>query len=122
MGIFNRSEGGQSLELIIKDTRGETSEAVSGVEELTQKEKVLAIIGPLASKPAMAAAIRAQELRVPIITLTQKAGITAEGDMVFRNFLTPAKEIHRLLDKAVNEMELRRFAILYPDNPYGRFL
>jgi ABC-type branched-subunit amino acid transport system substrate-binding protein/outer membrane protein assembly factor BamD (BamD/ComL family) len=121
MGIFNRSEGGQSLELIIKDTRGETSEAVSGVEELTQKEKVLAIIGPLASKPAMAAAIRAQELRVPIITLTQKAGITAEGDMVFRNFLTPAKEIHRLLDKAVNEMELRRFAILYPDNPYGRF-
>ncbi len=121
MGIFNRSEGGQGLELIIKDTRGELEEAVSGVEELANKEKVLAIVGPLASKSALAAAKKAQEIRIPIITLTQKQGITTEGDMVFRNFLTPAKEIQRLLDKAINEMDLRRFAIIYPDNPYGRF-
>jgi len=121
MGIFNRSEGGQGLELIIKDTRGELEEAVSGVEELANKEKVLAIVGPLASKPALAAAKKAQEIGIPIITLTQKQGITTEGDMVFRNFLTPAKEIERLLDKAIDEMDLRKFAIIYPDNPYGRF-
>jgi ABC-type branched-subunit amino acid transport system substrate-binding protein len=121
MGIFDRSEGEQSLELIIKDTKGKTEETVLAVEELVRKEKVMALIGPLASKPALAAARKAQELGIPIITLTQKEGITAEGKMVFRNFLTPSKEIRRLLGKAMNEMGLKRFAILYPDNPYGQF-
>jgi ABC-type branched-subunit amino acid transport system substrate-binding protein len=121
MGIFDKPEGEQSLELIIKDTKGKTEETVLAVEELVRKEKVMALIGPLASKPALAAAIKAQELGIPIITLTQKEGITAEGKMVFRNFLTPSKEIQRLLDKAMNEMGLKKFAILYPDNPYGQF-
>ena len=121
VGLFNRSEGDHNLELIIKDTKGKTEDAVLGVEELANREKVMAIIGPLASKTALAAAGKAQELGIPIITLTQKAGITAEGDMIFRNFLTPSKEIKKLLDQAMNEWELKRFGILYPDNSYGQF-
>ena len=121
MGIFNRSEGDSELELIIKDTKGKVEETVLGVEELVHKDKVTAIIGPLASKPALAAAKKAQQLGIPIITLTQREGITDQGEMVFRNFLTPSKEIQRLLDKAVNEMGLKRFAVFYPDNLYGRF-
>jgi ABC-type branched-subunit amino acid transport system substrate-binding protein len=69
----------------------------------------------------MAAAKRAQEMGIPIITLTQKEGITFEGDMVFRNFMTPSKQIRRILDKAITDMSLKRFGILYPDNSYGRF-
>jgi ABC-type branched-subunit amino acid transport system substrate-binding protein len=88
---------------------------------MAEKGKVMAIIGPLASKPSMAAAKRAQELGIPIITLTQKEGITFEGDMVFRNFMTPSKEIRRVLNKAIKDMSLKRFGILYPDNSYGRF-
>jgi ABC-type branched-subunit amino acid transport system substrate-binding protein len=91
------------------------------VEELALKEKVMAIIGPLASKPALAAAKKAQELGIPIITLTQRDGITAEGEMVFRNFLTPSKEVKTVLDKMMAQGGLNRFAILYPDNSYGRF-
>jgi len=60
-------------------------------------------------------------LGVPIVTLTQKEGITAEGEMVFRNFLTPSKEIQKILEKAVHDLGLQRFAILYPDNPYGHY-
>jgi ABC-type branched-subunit amino acid transport system substrate-binding protein len=41
--------------------------------------------------------------------------------MVFRNFLTPSKEIKRLLNPEIFEMGIKRFAILYPDNSYGRF-
>jgi len=121
IGLFNSSGEGEGLELIIRDTGGKTEDAVSRVEELVAEEKVMAIIGPLASKPALAAARKAQELGVPIITLTQKDGITAEGDMVFRNFLTPLKEIQRILDKVMNRMALKRFGILYPNNSYGRF-
>jgi branched-chain amino acid transport system substrate-binding protein len=119
MGLWNPSGDKLGIELVIKDTRGEAEEALLAVEELVREEKVIAIIGLLASKATLRVAIRAQELGVPILTLTQKEGITAEGDMVFRNYLTPSKEIESLVEKAVNGLGLKRFAIFYPDNPYG---
>ena len=121
MGVFQQLPGGQGLELIIRDTKGRVEDTVEQVEELAHKEKVMAIIGPLASGPATAAVRKAQELGVPIITFAQKDGITREGDMVFRNFLTPSKEVETILSRAMNELGMRRFAIFYPDNPYGKF-
>jgi branched-chain amino acid transport system substrate-binding protein len=122
-GFFAGSEGqDQNLELFVRDTQGDPDLAASEVEEMASKERILAIIGPLSSKSATVAAKKAQELGVPIITLTQKEGITAEGTMVFRNFLTPAREISVLVDKVAGEMGLKRFAILYPENAYGRYL
>jgi len=122
MDIFKESEGGQGLELIIRDTKGSTTDTVAGIEELVQKEKVMAIMGPLASATATAAVKKAQELGVPIITFTQKEGITREGDMVFRNYLTPSKEVEAVVNKSIKEMGMKRFGIFYPDNTYGRFM
>jgi branched-chain amino acid transport system substrate-binding protein len=122
MGIFGTSEESQSIELLIEDTQGSPDVAANKVEELSHEGRVMGIIGPLASKTATAAARKAQELGVPIITFTQKAGITEEGDMVFRNFLTPAREMDRLVSKGIDEMGLVRFGILYPDSAYGRYM
>lgn len=121
MGLFGEFDD-QEIELIIKDTAGHEEKAVSQVDDLVERGKVLAIIGPLTSKTSRAAAQRAQELGIPIITLTQMDGITSMGEMVFRNFLTPSKEVKRLTEKAVREMGMTRFGILYPDNTYGRFM
>ena len=120
MGVFGASEENRPIELLIEDTRGDPDVALKKVEELVHKGRVMGIIGPLASRTATAAARRAQELGVPIITLAQREGITQEGDMVFRNFLTPAREMDRLVSKAVHELGLLRFGILYPDSAYGR--
>jgi len=109
------------LELVIKDTKGTPEDTLAGLENLVINEKVMAIIGPLLSITAIAAAKKAQRLGVPIITLTQKEGIMEEGDMVFRNFLTPSQEVKRLLNTAIYEMGIKRFGVLYPDNSYGRF-
>jgi ABC-type branched-subunit amino acid transport system substrate-binding protein len=122
LGLFNDSQEAPDIELIIEDTRGKEEDAIKGVQELAEQGKVIAILGPLTSKTATVAAKKAQELDVPIITLTQKEGITSEGEMVFRNFLTPGREVHRILDKAMNDMGWTRFGIIYPDNSYGRVL
>lgn len=121
MGLFQGTPGEQTVELIIKDTGGKAEETVAAMEELIRREKVMAIIGPLTSKSSQAAAKKAQESGIPLITLTQREDITLEGDMVFRNFLTPKKEIQKLVHKSIDDLGIRRFAILYPDNPYGRF-
>ncbi len=122
LALARIAEQGSSIQLIVKDTRGSAEEAASLVKELATANKVISVIGPLASRSALSAAKKAQEIGVPIITLTQREGITAEGDMVFQNFLTPAVEVDRLVHKATQQMGLSRFAILYPDTAYGRTL
>ncbi len=114
-------EEGVDLDLVVKDTGGREDRALAGLEELAGKGEMMAIIGPLSSRTALAVAKRAQALGVPIIALTQKEGIPLEGDMVFRNFLTPSREVSRLLKEAIGGKGVKRFAILYPDSPYGRF-
>ena len=121
MGLFGDPAQSGPVELAVRDTKGSPQVALEGLEELVQKEKVTALIGPLSSRTAVSVAEKAQEIGVPIITLTQKEGITEIGDMVFRNFLTPSREVDRILDATLTEMGLRRYALLYPDNTYGRF-
>ena len=121
MAFSGNREHSSELELVIKDTKGTPEGTLDGLEDLVINEKVMAIIGPLLSSTAIAASKKAQELNVPIITLTQKERIVEEGDMVFRNFLTPSQEVKILLNTAIYEMGIKRFAILYPDNSYGHF-
>ena len=109
------------LELLIRDTKGKPEEALAALENLVIDEKIMAIIGPVSSKAAMAVAKKAQEMGVPIIALTQREGIVEEGKMIFRNFLTPSQEVEGLLDVAIGQMGLKRFGILYPNNAYGRY-
>jgi ABC-type branched-subunit amino acid transport system substrate-binding protein len=123
LGLFRKTgEEGPGIDLVIKDTQGKSEVASAQVAELAQKEHAMGIIGPLSSKASLASARKAEELGIPIITMTQKEDITREGDMVFRNFLVPCREIKTLLNVAVKQLGLKRFAILYPENPYGRFL
>ncbi|MCP4665954.1 MAG: ABC transporter substrate-binding protein [Deltaproteobacteria bacterium] len=121
MARLGKWDEGADLDLVVKDTGGREDRALAGLEALAAKGDVMAVIGPLASRTASAVARRAQALGVPMIALTQKEGIALEGDMVFRNFLTPSREVSRLLKEAIKEKGVKRFAILYPDNPYGRF-
>lgn len=109
------------LEVVIRDTVNLSERDAAEIKGLVRDEKVLALIGPLSSSKAEVVAGKAQELGVPIITLTQKQGITEKGDMVFRNFLTPLREVERVLGRDLMDRGIRRFAILYPDNSYGRF-
>jgi len=112
--------GRVGMALVIRNTQGDPEAALAAFEDLN-RHRVMAVIGPLSSTAAGVVARKAQETGVPLIALSQREGIVEEGDMIFRNLLTPAQEIEGLLDAAVNRMGLRRFGILYPDNPYGLY-
>ena len=108
--------GSPPFRMLVKDTAGEPGRAAKAVEDLVA-EKVGLIIGPAFT--ADAAASVAQQLQVPIITLTQKAGVTDIGGYVFRNFMTPAMQVKALVSYALDNLNLQHFAILYPDDNYG---
>lgn len=112
----SRDKDASELKILVRDSASDAAGAVSAVREL-HDQRVAAIIGPMAE--AEAAAAEAQELRLPIVTLTQKADIADMGEYVFRNFLTPGMQVKALVGHAVNDLKLSRFAILYPEENYG---
>lgn len=121
LGMLSAPEKGERMEVIIRDTAGQPETALNELQALVDTERVLGIIGPLSSKTAVFISEKAQEMGVPMITLTQRQDIVKTGDMIFRNFLTPAQEIDALLQVAMGQLGMKRFGILYPDNAYGRF-
>ena len=111
----------KKMALIIKDSQGNSLLAERQMRELVQKERVIAVIGPVLSKAALAAARVANELQTPMLTPTAGAeGIPETGPYVFRNSLTAQQQVESLVRFAVEKMGLRRFAILAPENAYGQ--
>jgi branched-chain amino acid transport system substrate-binding protein len=117
-GVFNAAKE-TPIRVLIEDSQSDAALAGAAVEKLA-RAGVTCILGPLGSQEAFEAAREAQRLMIPILTLTQREGITDVGDHVFRNFLTAAMQVRTVVQYAQAELGLRRFAILYPNDPYGQ--
>ena len=114
---FNARNPQPSIKIIVKDTASDSVKAAAAVKELFE-ENVAAIIGPVVTSGS--AAKEAQNYGIPIITLTQKENIPEIGEYVFRNFITPGMQVKALVSYAVKELGLKNYAILYPDEKYGK--
>lgn len=108
------------VELLFRDTRNDPGLAAPLIRELAQEPRLLAILGPLSSGVAQAAAEAAQASQVPLIALSQKAGLTQTGDHIFQAFLTPRQQVKTLLRGAWEKLGIKRYAAFYPDSSYGR--
>lgn len=111
--------GSSNFQLAIIDTQGNLDKARRGVERLVREDNVVAIIGALSSREAESAASKADELATPLITLSQRSGITDLSPYIYRNALTPEMQIHQLVRTAMSQYGMRRFAIMYPNDAYG---
>ena len=114
---FNAQPHVNPIQLLIKNSKGVPNEAASVVESLVLKDGVIGVIGPMVTSES--AAIRAQDLKCPIMTLTQKPDITKLGDYVFRNFLTFSLQVKAIVAYAAQELGIKKFAVLYPEERYG---
>ncbi len=110
---------GSDIEFIVKDTQGEVMLTGQAVEQLAFDEGAIALLGPMLAEDAQRAALIAEELQVPLLTMTRQEDITQIGPHVFRNMLTNSAQAEAIADYAVNERGFKSFAILYPNIPYG---
>jgi branched-chain amino acid transport system substrate-binding protein len=114
---FNEQPDVNPMQLLIQDSKGDPNETAMALETLALTHGVVGIIGPMITSES--AAIKAQALRVPIMTLTQKPNITLTGDYVFRDFLTLSLQVKAIVNYAVEDLNLQKFAVLYPEERYG---
>ncbi len=116
LGLNNLGSG---FRLAVMDSEGNPDNARRGVERLVKEDNAIAIVGSLLSKTAPAVASKADELGVPTIGLSQKSGLTELGPTVFRNALTSEMQVRYLVRTAMEDYGMKRFAIVYPNDPYG---
>ncbi len=121
-GLELAAGGDDPLRLVVRDTAGGPDSVVLAIDELVESERVAAIVGPVDSSNAEIAARRAQELGVPLLSLTIRPGVTGAGRWILRAFQTNEADVRALVTQGRNGLGHRRFAVLHPDNGYGRVL
>ena len=109
------------ISLAVRDSKGSPWEAEKAVEELVNKEKVIAIIGPLLGIDVDQASKKAQQMKVSLLTFSSKEPSSNREDFVFQNSVIPLEQIRTLTEFIIRELELRTFAVFYPNSPYGLY-
>jgi ABC-type branched-subunit amino acid transport system substrate-binding protein len=117
---IHQAGGKKPDRFLYRDTGADPVMSEKAVIELVEGEQVLAIAGPLTGAAAQAAASQAQQLSVPLLTLSQKDGLPEAGDYVFRDSLTSRQQVVTLVRYAMDEQKLTAFAVLSPANRLGR--
>jgi len=108
------------VRIVVRDSAGDPARAAAAVRSLAEDPDLVAIVGPLLSDPADAAAKVADEVHVPLLTLATRDEVAAGRSWVFRLRTTPRDEVRSVLEYAFETLGIRRFAILYPATRYGR--
>jgi ABC-type branched-subunit amino acid transport system substrate-binding protein/predicted negative regulator of RcsB-dependent stress response len=111
-------QGRGSFQVEVVDSKGEPDAAADAVEQLAQKGAI-AILGPLGISEGLAAATRAQQLNIPILSLSRAEGLTALGEYVFRDMPTSSAQAKAVADYAQRKLNAKSFGILQPDSAYG---
>ncbi|HTF34803.1 MAG TPA: penicillin-binding protein activator [Myxococcota bacterium] len=118
-GVFRGgSEGG--VRILVRDSESRGPAAALAVQELAADPSVLAVLGPLSAAEAEAAAVQAEAAGLPLLTLSGRDSVTARRTHIFRLGVAPRDEATVLAEYAVHELGLMRFAVLHPDDTYGR--
>ncbi len=118
----SRKSGVDSVRVIVKDTEGKPETAVKALNELATSEKVVAVIGPIGTSEVKAAAARASEIGLPMLSLSPAEGLPGQGNFVFRMLPTASEQVSALVNYARVRMGLKNFAIIYPETPLGQQL
>lgn len=104
---------GKKLKLITLDNQGKPEEARAAVQRLITQDRVVAVIGEVASSRSLAAAPVAQQYKVPMISPSStNPKVTEVGDYIFRVcFIDPFQGLV-MAKFARNEIKKEKVAIL----------
>lgn len=107
------------VRFIFRDTGGEEAIAAQQVAELAISDRVMGIAGPLVGNAALGASRRADQERLPLLTMSQREGLAASSHYVFCNALTPRLQVQALVNYAIEQRGFSRFGIMHPQTRQG---
>jgi branched-chain amino acid transport system substrate-binding protein len=123
---INKAGGisGRQVELVVEDDQGRPEQAATVVTKLISQNQVHAVLGEVASSNSLAAAPKAQQAKVPMITPSStNPKVTQVGDYIFRVCFIDPFQGEVMAKFAANTLKAKRAAILLDVNSdYSRGL
>jgi branched-chain amino acid transport system substrate-binding protein len=112
---MNNSGGllGKKIKLITYDDQGKPSEAQTVVQKLINKDRVVAVIGEVASSRSKSGAQICQQSKIPMVTpASTNPEVTAIGDYIFRVCFIDPFQATVMSKFALNSLKVKRVAVL----------
>ena len=104
---------GRQVELITEDNQSKQGESATIVKKLISREKVVAILGEVASMRSLEAAPICQAYKVPMVSPSSTyPKVTEIGNYIFRVCFTDRFQGHVLAKVAKDTLKIRRVALL----------
>jgi branched-chain amino acid transport system substrate-binding protein len=105
--------GGRKIRLLVEDDQSKPEEASNAVTKLITQDRVVAVLGEVASRRSLAAAPVAQKFQVPMISPSStNERVTQVGDYIFRVCFIDPFQGEVLAKFAYNDLKARKVAIL----------
>ncbi|HKY22687.1 MAG TPA: ABC transporter substrate-binding protein [Vicinamibacterales bacterium] len=105
--------GGRKIRLLVEDDQSRPEEASNAVTKMITQDKVVAVLGEVASRRTLAAAPVSQKYRIPMITpASTNERVTQVGDYVFRVCFIDPFQGEVLAKFAYNDLKARKIAVL----------
>ncbi len=111
----NNSGGllGKQIKLITYDDQGKPSEAATVVQKLINKDRVVAVIGEVASSRSKAGAQICESSKIPMVTpASTNPEVTAIGDYIFRVCFIDPFQATVMSKFALNTLKVKKVAVL----------
>ncbi|MDH5751302.1 MAG: penicillin-binding protein activator [Deltaproteobacteria bacterium] len=116
------SQPKRGFELVVRDTANSPRLTERMLDELVKEEQVVAIIGPIARDESEMAVSLAEDLEVPLISLSVSLELPENPRYAFRHSMSQEDEVDDLVRYAMDYLHVSRFAVLYPQDSYGSFM
>lgn len=104
---------GKKVVVIVEDDQGKPEEAATAVKKLINQDKVIAVLGEVASSRSLAGAPICQEAKVPMITPSStNPAVTKVGDYIFRVCFIDPFQGEVMARFTYDDLKIKRVAIL----------
>src|SRR5688572_23504069 len=105
---------GKKVKILVEDDQSKPEEAATAVTKLINQDRVVALLGEVASSRSLAAAPIAQAAKVPMITPSStNPKVTQIGDYIFRVCYLDSFQGDVGAKFAANTLKVKKAAILY---------
>jgi len=113
--------GGRKVDFISADTGGNPAGAKTKAEELVERDKVDAILGPLAAFELYAISEYIKEHKVPTLSLAAADNLTQRtpNPFLLRASATSSQAMHPMGHYAATELKLKRLVTISEDFAFG---
>jgi len=123
---INKAGGinGRQIQILSEEDEGRPEKAATVVTKLIDQDKVIALLGEVASGNSLAAAPKAQAAKVPMISPSStNPAVTQVGDYIFRVCFIDPFQGEVMAKFAANTLHAKKAAIMEDFNsPYSRGL